>query len=101
MIFATWFFVVGLAVFCTLAALFWSHKLWFLYAVGGVLWLLASFSSSHVEYSVAYVGSSYDYLKDFSYPSLVLLFGLIGVSELLIFGVGVVRLFQEGVEDLG
>ena len=80
MIFPLWLALICLGVLVGLVALNDRSKP-IPSLVAAVIWTVVSFGSANIEFLVTYAAS--DYLKDFSYSYLVILFGLFGLGFLV------------------
>lgn len=92
--YVVWLICTVLAAAASVAAVKWKQA-WVLLGVAGLMWSVVGLSSANVEFVVTY--STSDYLKDFSYPFLVMFYGLLGAVHLILFGYkGYVYADQEG-----
>lgn len=64
--------------------------------IAGLLWFITAFSSGSVNQIIVY--STSDYLREYNFPTLIILFGLVGISHIIIAGYRSIKLFEENMD---
>jgi len=80
MIITVWFAVISVAVIFTIIGLTINNNSSVnivINLIAGISWFIVAMESANIQEVIVYQNN--DYLKEFSFPYLVLLFGLIGI----------------------